>query len=194
MLSSIHPLGERARHNRWGITATAFAIGSMVTAGVIGGLLGGAGALIVGAPSPVTLVILGAAVLAAGALDLAGAHAPGPHRQVNERWIGVYRGWVYGLGFGAQLGAGMATYVVTWAVWVVFAAEVMSGSAAAGAVIGLAFGAGRAIPVLAGRWIDRPSRLAGFSATMRRLAAPAFRVLAATTIVAGIAGIASGVV
>jgi sulfite exporter TauE/SafE len=194
MLSSIHPLGERARHNRWALTATAFAVGSIATAAGVGGLLGGVGSAIAGSPSQPTLTILGGAVLAAGLLDLAGVRAPGPHRQVNERWIGVYRGWVYGVGFGAQLGAGLATYVVTWGVWVMFAAEAMSGSAAAGAVIGLAFGAGRVVPVLAGRWIDRPSRLTSFSTTMRRLAAPAYRALAAATIIAGIAGIASGVV
>ena len=194
MLSSIHPLGERARHNRWVLTATAFALGSIATAAAVGGLLGGVGAVIAGSPSRVTLLLLGAAVLAAGLLDLAGVRAPGPHRQVNERWIGVYRGWVYGLGFGAQLGAGVATYVVTWGVWATFAAEAMSGSVAAGALIGLAFGAGRTVPVLAGRWIDRPSRLTSFSTAMRRLASPAFRVLAAGTIVAGIAGITSGVV
>lgn len=194
MLSSIHPLGERARHNRWELTAAAFAVGSVVTAAAIGGLLGAVGSVIAGAPSQATLQMLGAAVLAAGLLDLAGVPAPGPHRQVNERWIGVYRGWVYGLGFGAQLGAGVATYVVTWAVWVTFAIEVMSGSATAGALIGIAFGAGRTVPVLAGRWIDRPSRLTSFSAAMRRLAVPAFRALAAATIVTGVMGIASGVV
>ena len=29
MLSSIHPLGERARHNRWSVTAAAYLLGSI---------------------------------------------------------------------------------------------------------------------------------------------------------------------
>lgn len=192
MLSSIHPLGERARNNRWGITAGAFALGSLATAAAIGAVLGSIGTLF-GAFSPGKTALVGVAAFGAGIFDLAGVRVPGPHRQVNERWIGVYRGWVYGAGFGAQLGAGVATYVVTWGVWAVFAAELISGSAASGALVGLAFGAGRAVPVVASRWIDRPSRLTSFSASMRRLAPLAFRGLATATIVAGVAGIAAGV-
>ncbi len=194
MLSSIHPLGERARHNRWVLTVTAFSVGAIGAAGAVGAVLGIAGSYVLGGPTGRTVAIIGVAALAAAGLDLLGARPPGPHRQVNERWIGAYRGWVYGAGFGAQLGAGVATYIVTWGVWVVLAAEVASGSGAAGAVVGLAFGVGRSLPVVAGRWINTPSRLGSSSAVMRRLAGPAFRLMAAATAVAGIAGIFAGVV
>ena len=44
--------------------------------------------------------------------------APGPRRQVNERWLDEYRGWVYGLGFGAQLGLGVTTVITSAATYV----------------------------------------------------------------------------
>jgi len=193
MLSSIHPLGERARGNRWGVTAGAFTVAALAAASLAGTVLGVAGGWLLGAPSTTSMVVLGGLVVVAGALDLAGVSPPGPHRQVNERWIGVYRGWVYGAGFGAQLGAGMATYVVTWGVWVTFAIAVAAGSPIGGAVVGLGFGAGRSLPVLAARWIDRPSRLGRSGAVLQRIATPVFRLAGVATTAAGIGAIVAGV-
>ncbi|MEX1044080.1 MAG: hypothetical protein WD532_04350 [Acidimicrobiia bacterium] len=192
MLSSIHPLGERARGNRWLVTVFAFTLGSLAGGVAVGVLLG-----FVGSFSPVredlALLILGSLALMAGGLDLLGVKAAGPRRQVNERWIGNLRGTVYGFGFGAQLGAGVATFVVTWGVWVVLAAELLSGSILSGAVIGGVFGLGRAVAPLAAGWIDRPSRLTRFNSTLARLAQPvhvtagiAIAVIGATAFVWGV--------
>ena len=68
---------------------------------------------------------------------------------MNEDWLATYRGWVYGIGFGAQLGLGFATIVESSLTWVAFACALGSGSAAAGALIGATFGIARALPVLA---------------------------------------------
>ena len=57
---------------------------------------------------------------------------PGPRRQVNERWLDEYRGWVYGLGFGAQLGLGVTTIVTSAATYVALFAALLSGTPAAG--------------------------------------------------------------
>lgn len=166
MLSSIHPLGERTRHNRWIITVSAFALGAVGTATLIGGMLGWAGSVLPEMSTGLTLATMGAIVLAAGLFDSLGLAVPGPRRQVNEHWIGTYRGWVYGGAFGVQLGAGLVTYVVTWGVYATFALQLVSGSALFGALIGAAFGLGRSITVvLAGR-IDRASRLSSFHRTM----------------------------
>ena len=133
MLSSIHPLGERARQNRWGITVAAMTIGSVGAGTTIGLALGAFGSVVVPiAGEPAGLLVVGAAALAAGAADLARVRVPGPHRQVDETWIGPYRGWVYGGAFGVQLGAGLATYVVTWGVYAMLVAELFAGSAIAG--------------------------------------------------------------
>jgi hypothetical protein len=181
MLSSIHPLGERARSNRWWVTVTAFAVGSMTA----GALLGTGSALLgtsfPSAPSPLWIA---AVVAAAGLADLAGIPVPWLHRQVNERWIGSFRGWVYGVSFGAQLGSGFSTYVVTWAVPALVVALALIGDPMVGLVAGLLFGAGRALPLLAAGWIDRPSRLGRFHQAMATLATPA-RVTGAVALLAG---------
>ena len=186
MLSSIHPLGERARHNSWAVTATAFTVGSILTAAAIGAALGTAGSLL-DVSTSVTLASIAVTTLAAGALDLGRVRAPGPARQVDERWIDTYRGWVYGLAFGAQLGAGVVTFVVTWGVWATFVAELLSGTPLTGAVIGAVFGAGRAVGLIATVRIDRPSRLTAFHERMRRLAVPAHRFAGIGTVTVGAA-------
>ena len=82
-------------------------------------------------------------------------------RQVNEDWMVTYRGWVYGIGFGAQLGLGFITFVACAAIYATFAIELLSGSLLAGVVIGAAFGATKAASLLpAGRARDRNSIVA----------------------------------
>ncbi len=175
MLSSIHPLGERARHNRWGLTVGSFTVAATTVGAAIGSVLGWLGSVLVGTFDPIAL-LLGTAVLAltAGGLDLAGVRPPGPERQVNETWIGHYRGWVYGGSFGSELGAGVLTFVVTWGVYATFAAEFLSASPWRGALVGATFGFGRSIALLLAGRIDRPSRLSDFHRRMAELG-PAVR-------------------
>lgn len=173
MLSSIHPLGERTRNNRWGVTVAAFTVGAMATAGVVGAGLGWLGGFALGdLSSAAVLTATGALVITAGVLDTSGISVPGPKRQVNEHWIGGYRGWVYGGAFGAQLGAGVATYVVTWGVYATMALQLLSASVMTGAVIGLFFGAGRSLTLLLAGRIDRSSRLSSFHSRMAALGPP----------------------
>ena len=189
MLSSIHPLGERGRHNNWMVTVGAFTIASTVVGGIAAGLLGQVGYAVGGAINPGFLLV-GTAVIAvaAGVLDLARIRLPGSERQVNESWIGHYRGWVYGGGFGAQLGTGVMTYVVTWGVYATFAAALLSASPIGGALVGATFGFGRSIALLAAGRIDRPSRLTSFHQLMADLGGPIRRAGAVGTAVAGAVG------
>lgn len=182
MLSSIHPLGERARHNRWIVTIGSFTVATTAAGAGVGALLGAVGSGVPLAAGQRRMIVV-AAALVAGALDLARVRPPGPARQVNERWIGEFRGWVYGAGFGAQLGAGAATFVVTWGVYALYLAEVASGAWISGMLIGAAFGFGRALAPLAAGVIDRPSRLTSFH---RRLAVwgPPVRTASAGLLVA----------
>ena len=160
MLSSISPFGERSRNNRWWLTASAYIAGSVAggaTTGVVFGLIGEAIA-----PQPeVGLAILAAAGVMGLAADLgvAGARLPSWHRQVNEDWLATYRGWVYGLGFGFQLGLSWATIVTTSAVWLTWLAVVLAGSWSWGLVVGAFFGLVRGSLIFAAVHVDDPSRL-----------------------------------
>jgi len=140
MLASINPVTERARHQRWGVTVTVFAIASTLTGAAIGGVLGLLGKT-VGASAAVW--IIAPACLLAVAADLRFRRMPPAYRQVNERWLARYRGWVYGAGFGFQLGTGVATVVMTAAVYVTWMGAFVSGSPAFGMILGTFFGATR---------------------------------------------------
>jgi len=159
MLASINPLGERARGNRWGMTIAAFTVGAVGAAAALGAVLGGAGA-VAGLREPQRLTAIGAVALVAGAVDLvAPGTVPTSRRQVNERWVGALRGWVYGVGFGAQLGVGVVTVVTSALVYAWVAAAVLVGSAPAGAGVGAAFALGRAAPFALVRGVSGPAEL-----------------------------------
>jgi hypothetical protein len=82
-----------------------------------------------------------------------GSRVPGPRRQVDENWLATYRGWVYGAGFGAQLGVAFATIVTASATWIAFSCAFVAGSPLGGAIIGGVFGIVRALPILSTRAI-----------------------------------------
>jgi MFS family permease len=167
MLSTITPVGERGRNNRYRWTAGWFVAGSVLGGACLGGLaalgawaVGGLG-LSVGAL--LVAAAVGAAVTALSDLRvLGGRQLPFHRRQVNEQWLDRYRAWVYGGGFGWQIGFGLATYVTTAAVYLVVVLAVLTGSPAAALGLGALFGLTRGLAVLLGRSLDTPARQAAF--------------------------------
>jgi hypothetical protein len=195
MLGSITPLGERGRKARWGVTVTAFALGSALAGAALGGLLGAAGSVLfrlVHIPGPARLGALLALVAAGLAFDLRvlGLRLPTVRRQVNEQWLHRYRGWVYGLGFGVQLGLGFATVVTISAVYLTFGSALLSASVLGGALVGGSFGLIRAAPVLTlgrvrgtGRMGAVDARLRSWDRRSRRVALAAEFALAVVSFV-----------
>ncbi len=160
MLSSINPFVERARNNRWWCTVTAHVVGAAGAGSLVGALLGVMGAVALSA-TPTTTRLAGAAVasVALAVFDLLGRRPPSWRRQVNESWLTTYRGWVYGFGFGAQLGAGVATHVTTGAVYAAGGWAFAQADPLRGAAIGLVFGATRGVTVLSAAGAVDPERL-----------------------------------
>ena len=177
MLSSISPFGERARAQSYPVTAASFIVASTLAGALLGFVLGGAGvALSTTVPWPIAIALVALTGLACDT-RLFRLRVPGPRRQVNEDWLVTYRGWVYGAGFGAQLGSAFSTIVSASATWVAFACCLWSGSAPAGAVIGGIFGVVRAVPLLANARIRDPRRLRRLLAGMERLRSPITRLV-----------------
>jgi sulfite exporter TauE/SafE len=194
MLSSIHPLGERARGQRWTTTVVAYAIGSTAGGVIAGGTagLGGSVAYTAGLTPRGAAATAAVASIVVAVLETArrGRAWPGPRRQVNEDWLVEFRGWVYGAGFGLQLGLGVATIVTTATVHLMLAAAALTGSAALGALVGAAFGLGRAAPVLAARRIRDQEALRAFHRRLDALGAPAASASVGVMLVVG-AGLAA---
>ena len=176
MLASISPLGERARRQRYPVTVSAYLVASTVAGALLGGLLGAVGAPWAGTSG--SMLVIGVLAIVGLLLDARafGLRVPGPRRQVNEDWLATYRGWVYGIGYGAQLGLGVTTIVTASITWVVFACAAATGSLAAGMLVGATFGLARALPVLATAGAHDPSTLRATLARLDRMRPPAARV------------------
>src|SRR6476660_3428390 len=189
MLGSITPLGERGRGSRWGITVSAYVIGSVAGGAALGAALGW-----IGSPLDLSvnerLALLGGAIVIGIAFDLGlgGLRLPSTHRQVDETWRASYRGWVWGLTFGAQLALGVVTVVTTAFVYVTWLGAGLAGSLSAGALVGSAFGLARALPILTVARARTSGQLLGVDRSLQRLAAPARRLTVAVG--ASIAGLA----
>ena len=188
MLTSITPLGERGRGNRWGVTIAAYLVGSVLGGVTTGAVLGLLGSPLVGLlPATAVLGLAAAACLAAGALDLSRVRLPGGARQVDEDWLSRYRGWVYGVGFGYQLGLGVVTVVTSAATYAFLLVALLSGGPLAGALLGAAFGLARALPALGLRRATDPERLRSLARRLERRARTAARATAVVLLSGGAA-------
>jgi len=183
--AQIHPLGERSRGNVWGVTMTAFTVSSIAAGAALTALAGFAGSLVVDI-GDAALWTVAAMAAAAGLLDLSPLKPWTPRRQVNENWIGRYRGWVYGAGFGLQLGLGFAVFVMSWGYWAMLGIAFVTGSAASGAILGATFGLGRGLILLLSRRSTTPERLNGFHNKMMQYKVAVFRATGAVTALAAL--------
>jgi hypothetical protein len=167
MLSTITPLAERTRRHRFAVTATWFVVGA-----TLGGATLGAGtaalAALLGASVDVTssgalaIAAVLAAVAAASDLRLFGLQLPYHCRQVNELWLNRYRAWVYGAGFGWQVGVGISTFIMTAGVYLLIALAVLTTNPLAAFGIGIVFGLVRGLAVVPARHITTPEALRRF--------------------------------
>ncbi len=148
--------------------------------------------------SAAAVVALAAALVDAGAF---GPVLPVIRRQVDDRWLARYRPWVYGAGFGWQIGVGFATYLMTAGVVVVSALAALTGSAADAVALGVVFGLARGCTVFLTARAGTPAALRTLHARLSRLEAPvrwgvaglqAGAALGLALVAAGVSGSASG--
>jgi hypothetical protein len=192
MLSSITPMTEAGRGNRFGVTAAWFVVGGIL-GGLSLGLVAAVAALGVAALdlSDVTRLGVGAAlavVTAAIDLGVGGVDLPIFKRQVNDAWLRRYRSWVYGAGFGWQIGFGVATYIMTAGVFLTIGLAVLTASPWQALAIGATFGLVRGSAVYIGRPATTPAALGRVHERLdaagptARAAAAAIQVLAAAVL------------
>jgi hypothetical protein len=188
MLATITPLAELGRGHRYRTTALWFLGGATAGGACFGALIAliaiGVHAL---GPSPVvvaSLACVACGLAAASDAGLGGFSLPVHHRQVNERWLDGFRPWVYGAGFGWQIGAGLATYIKTAAVYLVIVLAALTGLPFVALAIGALFGAVRGSAVFLGRRVTSPQALSAFHRRFTALDRPSRRLAVAGELVA----------
>jgi hypothetical protein len=145
MVETLAPQGYAGRMRVTVAACATFALGALAGGAITFGglaLLGQA----LGASAP---AVAAAVALAAALGEARGARiVPQVRRQVPESWrrrmpvplaAGLY---------GVLLGLGFTTFILTFAVWALAGVSVALGDPALGLAIGLAFGAGRLLPVV----------------------------------------------
>ena len=189
MLTSITPLGERGRRRRWGSTTAWYVAGSIVGGAGIGVLAGLIGLALAqwDAGGTVVLIVAALGCLVAAISDGRGLRPYSWRRQVDETWLGRYRGWVVGGGFGIQLGFGVVTIVSSASVYATLLLAALTRSFWGGLLVGTAFGLVRALPLLTVRRVTSNEALAGLHRQVNVSAPMARR---ATVGVLGVAGLA----
>ena len=198
MLSSLNPVAEAGRGQRFWITALWYLAGAVAGGAVLGGACA-LGAWLVGSaglPFGVrgTLALAGAVAALASDLRIGGWSLPDHPRQVDERWLTTYRRWIYAGGYGVQIGTGFATYVMTAGVYLLAALAVLSGrpgtALAAGGLFGLVRGATIGLAALA----RDPGRLQSLMARVDAAAGASAGVAVAAHVVvaAGMAALLGG--
>ena len=188
MLTSITPLGERGRGQRWPVTITAYVVGCLLGGATIGLVLGTAGSVL---PRLPVLLLAGLVCLLAAVADLAparlpGGRLPGGRRQVDEDWLTRYRGWVYGAGFGYQLGLAVVTIVTSASTYAVLAMALLTQSPWWGLLVGVVFGGARCVPALALGRTSSHAQIRRLAVVLERRANAAARLTALTLGVAGV--------
>jgi hypothetical protein len=156
VLSSLNPVSEAGRGHRFPVTAAWYVAGAAIGGAVLGAACAG-GAALVGRVDPVpttvwTAVLAAAVVAVVSDSRVVGWSLPDHPRQVDERWLHTYRRWIYAGGYGVQIGAGFATYIMTAAVYLMAGLAVLTGDPGQAFAAGVVFGSVRGLAiVVAGR-------------------------------------------
>ena len=149
MVETLAPAGYAGRMRTSLLACATFTAGALAGGVVTFGALAWLGAAIGGGTGSALLAGAGLAVAAAMA-ELRGKRiVPQVRRQVPESWRRILPVPLAAGLYGVLLGLGFTTFILSFAVWALAGLSVAIGEPALGALIGLAFGAGRALPVIA---------------------------------------------
>lgn len=160
MLSTVTPLGETGRGHRYLVTVAWFIAGAGIGGACLGVVMAALAIVMHGlslSPHAVAIVVVATAIVTiASDSRVGGFTLPRIARQVDEAWLNRYRGWVYGLAFGWQIGVGFTTYVMTAAVYLMVVLGALTANPTAALALGVGFGLVRGAVVLLGWRLTTP--------------------------------------
>jgi hypothetical protein len=146
MVETLAPAGYAGRIRTTVVACATFAIGALAGGAItFGGLAYLGFALGAGAPAVAAVVALAAAIGEARGARI----VPQVRRQVPESWRRVLALPLAAGLYGVLLGLGFTTFILSFAVWALAGISVALGDPALGLTAGIAFGLGRALPVIA---------------------------------------------
>jgi hypothetical protein len=150
MIETIGPVGHTGgRATTLGACAT-FTVGALVGGVLTFGALAVLGSLLHGAGEPLAYALAATLAVAAALAELRGAAiVPQVRRQLPEHWRRALPMPLAAGLYGVLLGLGFTTFVLTFGVFALAGIVVAVGEPAVGLAVGLAFGAGRALPIAA---------------------------------------------
>lgn len=149
MIETIGPTGHSG-----GATTTLAACATFAPFAVLGGaitfgLLALLGAAVAGAGGTLAYGVAAVVAIAAAIAEARGAPiVPQVRRQVPVGWRRAVPMPIAAAGYGVLLGLGFTTFVLSYGVWALMGVSLALGDPTAGLVVGVAFGAGRAIPIV----------------------------------------------
>ena len=196
MVDTLAPHGYAQRMRTTAIACALFAAGALAGGvATFGGLalLGKA----LGAGQGAAVAIAAALLLAAAAGDASGRRiVPQVRRQVPESWRRVLPVPLAAGLYGVLLGLGFTTFVLSFAVYALAAACLVLGDGAIGLAVGLAFAAGRIVPVVVlaplqetARGIDIAAAMAERPRILRAIRAAGALVLSIAAVVLLLGGV-----
>ena len=150
MIETIGPTGHDGGRPTTLAACVTFFAGCLAGGVLTFGALAAIGGLVHGADAPIAYLLAAAVALAAAAGEVRGARiAPQVRRQLPEHWRRVMPMPVAAGLYGVLLGLGFTTFVLTFGVWAIAGIAFAVGEPAVGVAIGIAFGVGRALPIVA---------------------------------------------
>ena len=200
MIETIGPTGHTGGLRTTLAAAATFAPFAVLGGVITFGLLALAGEVVFGAAGTAGYAIAAIVSLAAALAEARGTPiVPQVRRQLPIGWRSSAPMPLASAGYGVLLGLGFTTFVLSYGVWALMGISLALGDPTAGLVIGLAFGVGRALPIVVlAPLADRPSGERACEAMAMRpgllrgaRAGDAVALLAVAAVLAGGAGAAT---
>jgi hypothetical protein len=150
MVETIGPTGHTGGRRTTLAACATFLPGALLGGVATFGALAALGGLVHGAGGRIAYAVAAAIAIVAAVAEARGAPiVPQIRRQLPEHWRRVMPMPVAAGLYGILLGLGFTTFVLSFGVWALAGISLAAGDPALGLVIGIAFGVGRAIPIVA---------------------------------------------
>jgi hypothetical protein len=149
MIETIGPVGHTGGRSVTVSACATFALGALVGGVLTFGLLATLGELVKGAGGASAYLVAAAIAVAAGLAEIRGLRIlPQLRRQLPEHWRRVMPMPLAAGLYGVLLGLGFTTFVLTFGVFALAGIAFALGDPSLGVAVGLAFGIGRALPIV----------------------------------------------